>query len=56
MKKPKKSSHGPHGFVFISAMIRANPWPSFSLSLLLVFYIYVLCVDYAFVFFGMAVG
>src|SRR5579863_6632976 len=38
------------------AMIRANPWPSPSPLLLLIRHIFILCVDDAFVFFGVAVG
>ena len=56
----RKSSHGSHRlhgcFRFRTATIRANPWPSFSRSLFLILYIYVLRVDDAFVLFGVAVG
>src|ERR1700683_433500 len=41
---------------FRSAMIRANPWPSSSLVLLLVFYVHVLRIDDAFVFLCVAIG
>src|SRR5579863_228320 len=39
-----------------SVTIRVNPWPSSSPPLFLVLYIHVLCIDYAFVLFGIAVG
>src|ERR1700685_215443 len=56
-KRLEKTSHG---FSQISwtldpMMIRANPWPSSLLFLLLVLYIYVLRIYYAFVLFGVAV-
>jgi hypothetical protein len=56
----RKSSHGSHRlhgcFRSRTAIIHANPWPSFSRFLFLIFYIYVLCIDYAFILFGVAVG